>query len=284
VRIDAHQHFWRYTERDHGWIDARMARIRRDFLPQDLAPELEALGFDGCIAVQARSSPAENEFLLGLAREHPFVRGVVGWVDLCADDVARELERFAADPLAKGVRHVVQDEPDDEFLLRPDFQRGIAKLAGHGLTYDVLVYPRHLEAVERFARAFPGQPMVLDHLGKPAVGPDGAKRWKAAARKLCRLPNLHCKLSGLVTEAAWNGWTHGELWPYLDAALSAFGATRVMFGSDWPVCLLAAENYAAVAQVVLTWTDLLERTGWRMSPTERDAILGGNAARFYGVT
>jgi L-fuconolactonase len=277
VRIDAHQHFWRYSKRAYGWIDEGMGRIARDFLPADLAPELAALGFDGCIAVQARSSLAETEFLLALAREHPFVRGVVGWVDLCAPGVVRELEGFSADPCFKGVRHAVQDEPDDGFLLRADFQRGIAALAHLGLTYDLLLHPRHLEVARRFARAFPQQQMVLDHLAKPAIGRAERAPWERQFRALGELPNVACKLSGLVTEARWNAWTPGDFRFYLDVALETFGEERVLFGSDWPVCLLAAGSFSQVFDLVHDWAQ-------ELSPAAREKLFGQNAARVYRLS
>lgn len=294
MRIDAHQHFWRYSAREFPWlekptgpeqraeieaparVDARLARIRRDFLPEDLAPELEALGFDGCIAVQARSSLEETEFLLALAHEHAFVRGVVGWVDLCAPDVEPVLARFAADQHFKGVRHVVQDEPDERFLLRPDFQRGVAALARHGLTYDVLVHPRHLEVTRRFLAAFPAQAMVLDHLAKPHIAQGLRDPWERQFRALGEFPGLVCKLSGLVTEAAWNVWKPADFRFYLDVALETFGEERLLFGSDWPVCLLATESYLQVAELVSAWAE-------QLSAPARAQLFGLNAARVYGL-
>lgn len=274
VRIDAHQHFWRYSAREYGWIDARMARLRRDFLPADLAPELERARIDGCLAVQARSSPAETEFLLSLAREHRFVRGVVGWVDLQAEGVADELARLAAEPLLRGVRHVVQDEPDPGFLDRPGFRRGVAALARHGLVYELLIYPHQLDAARRFVAALPEQPIVLDHLAKPAIARGGRREWERGFRALGAFPNLACKLSGLVTEAQWNAWRPAELDVYLDVALEAFGEERLLFGSDWPVCLLAAPDYAAVHGLVQEWSA-------RLPPAARARIFGGNAQRIY---
>ncbi len=283
MRLDAHQHFWRYSPREYAWIetprqgDARMERIARDFLPADLAPALAALGIDGCIAVQARSSLAETEFLLALAREHTFVRGVVGWVDLCSPRVTRELERFSADPRFRGVRHTVQDEPDERFLLRPDFQRGIAELARFGLTYDLLIQPRQLEVARRFAAAFPAQPMVLDHLAKPGIARAERDPWERQFRALGELPHVSCKLSGLVTEARWNAWTPDDFRFYLDVALETFGEERLLFGSDWPVCLLAAESYGQVAALVLDWAE-------ELSSAAREKLLGRNAADFYHLT
>jgi L-fuconolactonase len=273
VRIDAHQHFWRYSPAEYGWIDARMSKIARDFLPADLAPELTRAGFDGCIAVQARSSLAETRFLLDLAREHAFVRGVVGWVDFTARDVAEVLARLAGEERLVGLRHIVQAEPDD-FLQRPDFQRGIGALASTALVYDVLVYPRQLEAVRRFVAAFPDQPFVLDHLAKPDIAHAARDPWERQFRALGAFPNLACKLSGLVTEAAWNTWKPADFRFYLDVALETFGEERLLFGSDWPVCLLAARDWQAVHELVLDWASAL-------SPAARVKLFGANAARLY---
>ncbi len=274
VRIDAHQHFWRYSASEFGWIDDRMQRLRRDFLPEHLGPELASLGIAGTVAVQARSSLEETRFLLGLAREHPFVRGVVGWVDLCSPAVERELEQLAGEPLLKGVRHVVQDEPDERFLLRDDFQRGVARLARLDLLYDILIYPRHLQAAAQFVDRFPEQRFVLDHLAKPRIASGERAAWQRGLRELARRPQVACKLSGLVTEADWDSWRPLELFPYLDAALEAFGEERLLFGSDWPVCLLAASSYGQVAEVVLDWAE-------RLTPAARAGLFGRNAERLY---
>jgi len=274
VRLDAHQHFWRYSPAEYAWIDARMARIARDFLPADLLPELARAGLDGALAVQARSSLAETHFLLELARAEPRIRGVVGWIDLCGDDVRGVLDGLADQPRLVGLRHIVQDEPDDRFLLRPDFQRGIAALAGRDLVYDVLVYPRQLEAVRAFVAAFPAQTFVLDHLAKPAIARGERQPWEQAFRALGAFPNLACKVSGLVTEATWNAWKPADFRFYLDVALETFGAGRLLFGSDWPVCLLAARDYATVHALVSDWAATL-------SPGARAGLFGANAARLY---
>lgn len=275
MRLDAHQHFWRYSPAEYGWIDARMGRIARDFLPADLQPELARAGFDGCLAVQARTSLAETRFLLELARAHPFVRGVVGWIDFTAPDVARLLAELAPEKALVGLRHIVQAEPDD-FLLRPDFQRGITALAGTGLVYDVLVYPRQLEAVRRFVAAFPGQAFVLDHLAKPDIAHAVRDPWERQFRALGAFPNLACKLSGLVTEATWNAWKPADFRFYLDVALETFGEERLLFGSDWPVCLLAAHDWQAVHDLLLEWASVL-------SPAARAKLFGANAARLYRI-
>lgn len=275
MRLDSHQHFWSYSAAEYPWMGEGMERLRRDHLPSDLKPLLAAAGFDGCIAVQARQSLAETEWLLSLARQHPFIRGVVGWVDLRSPSVGEQLRRIAADPKLVGVRHVVQDEPDDGFLLGRDFQRGIALLREYQLAYDLLVFPRQLPAAIRFAEAFPNQPFVLDHLAKPAVREGRMSPWREHLLQLARCQNVVCKVSGLVTEAAWGRWNVSDFTPYLEVAFEAFGPDRLMIGSDWPVCTVSAE-YGDAMRVV---TQYLERF-----PAEvRDKVLGANGARFYGI-
>jgi L-fuconolactonase len=276
VRIDAHQHFWRFDARELGWIDGRMGRIRRDFLAQELWDELARAGFDGCVAVQARSSEAETDFLLDLAREHPFVRAVVGWVDLQAEDAPERIARLARAPRLRGLRHIVQDEPDPGFLERPAFRRGVAAMARHGLVYDLLIVPRQLAAAQGFVAAHAGQPIVLDHLAKPEIARRARHPWERELRALGRFPHLACKVSGLVTEAAWMDWRPAEFTFYLDVALEAFGEDRLLFGSDWPVCLVAAESYAQVLELVADWSE-------RLTPEGRRKLFGLNAVRVYGL-
>jgi L-fucono-1,5-lactonase len=276
MRLDAHQHFWRFDPVRDAWITPDMAAIRRDFLPGDLAPELLANDIDGCIAVQADQSDAETHFLLGLAREHAFVRGVVGWVDLRAPDLDRRLGELAANPKLRGVRHIAQAEPDD-FLTRSDVARGIGRLRQFGLTYDILVYAHQLPAAIALANALPEQPFVLDHLAKPRIREGALEPWATNLRELARRPNVWCKLSGMVTEADWRHWTEADLRPYLDVAFEAFGPERLMFGSDWPVCLVAAP-YARVLGAVEAYV-----AGCELAGHDQRAIFGGNAARFYGI-
>jgi len=273
MRIDAHQHFWRYTPQEYGWISEPLATLRRDFLPSDLRPLLTRHRIDACLAVQARQSLEETRWLLELAREHAWIAGVVGWIDLRAADAGDQIARFTADPRLVGLRHIAQDEPDDGFLLRDDFCRGIAHLARHDVAYDILVYARQLPAAIGLARRFPGQAFVLDHLGKPGVRRREREPWGALMRELAELPNVACKLSGLVTEADWERWKPGDLAPYLNTALEAFGVERVMFGSDWPVCTLAASYERWLAQ--------LEGWSCMLTPAERAALFGGTAARIY---
>lgn len=275
VHVDSHQHFWTYDAREYGWIDERMGALKRDFLPSDLEPPLRAAGFDACVAVQARPSLAETARLLELAERNPFVAGVVGWVDLCSPDARAQLDRFAKHPKLVGVRHIVQGEPDDRFLLRPDFGRGIARLEEFGLAYDILIYPRHLPVAAEFVARFPRQRFVLDHLAKPEIARGEIREWSRGLRALGAAPNVLAKLSGLVTEADWKAWTPDGMRPYLDVAFECFGPGRLMIGSDWPVCTLAADYGRTMAVV----TDYLEnRPG-----AEREAVLGGNAQRFWNL-
>jgi len=274
-RLDAHQHFWKYDPASYPWIDDTMRPLQRDFLPQDLRPEMQRAGVDGTIAVQACQLVAETDWLLRLGDEHPFIKGVVGWVDLQAEDVAGQLENAARHPKLVGVRHVVQSEPDDRFLLRPAFCRGIAALGAFGLRYDILIYPRHLPAAAEFVGRFPDQPFVLDHLAKPEIRIGAIDVWARDLTRLAQAPNVYCKLSGLVTEADWRSWTPEQIAPYLDVAFDVFGGARLMAGSDWPVCTVAA-GYSRTMSVV---ADYLERR----PEAERQAVLGGNAARFYGI-
>lgn len=273
MRIDAHQHFWRYDPAKYAWISDKMAPLKRDFLPTDLKALLDETGFAGCVAVQALHSDEETRWLLELADAHEFVCGVVGWVDLCSPEAPRRLEQLAQNRKLVGVRHVAQDEPDDEFLLRPDFRRGIAHLEEYGLAYDILIYPRHLRVAAALAGEFPRQRFVLDHIAKPLIAERGMTPWARDLRTLAELPNVYCKLSGMVTEARWKQWTAQDFHPYLDTVLEAFGPARLMIGSDWPVCTLSAD-YAVTMGVVAEYIG-------KLSESEQEAILGGNCAAFY---
>jgi L-fuconolactonase len=275
MRIDAHQHFWRYDPARYPWIGERMQVLKRDYLPSDLEPLLRAAGVSGTIAVQAEQAVAETEWLLELADRHAFVRGVVGWVDLCAKDAGEALARLARRPKLVGIRHIVHDEPDDDFLLRPDFKSGIARLREHALVYDLLLFPKHLPRAVRLVEQFPEQPFVLDHIAKPFIRDGTVEPWREDLRRLAALPNVSCKLSGLVTEARWDAWRPEDIRPYLDLVLEAFGAERLMIGSDWPVCTLAAD-YARTLGVVVDWSAALPAAA-------REGVLGTNALRVYGL-
>lgn len=272
MRIDAHQHFWRYDPAEYGWIDDTMSSLRRDFLPADLKREMDAAEFDACIAVQARQTIDETRWLLALADAHPFIAGVVGWVDLQSPNVASELAGLARHPKLVGVRHIAQSEPDG-FLSRPAFRRGIAQLQRFGLAYDMLIHRHQLADAIRLVTDFPAQPFVLDHLAKPDVRRGAIETWRADMKRLAAHPNVCGKLSGLVTEADWRAWTPAQLRPYLEVAADCFGASRLMIGSDWPVCTLAA-SYARTMQVVVDFF-----AGG--SSTEREAVFGGTASHVW---
>lgn len=272
MRLDAHQHFWRYDARQYPWISAGSA-LHRDWLPADLREIQVPLGFDGTIAVQARQSLAESDWLLGLADADPRIRGVVGWVDLRSARVEEDLDRLSRHPRFVGARHVVQDEPDDDFMLGPEFLRGLSRLARYKLTYDLLIYPEQLPAALKVVARFPGQSFVLDHAAKPFIKEGWLEPWAGQIRNLARHPNVVCKVSGLVTEADWSAWRPSDLRPYLEVLLEAFGPRRLMFGSDWPVCLLAA-GYSRVVEIV-------EDFCGGMAEADRQAIFGDTAARTY---
>jgi L-fuconolactonase len=275
MRIDSHQHFWHYDPARFPWISDEMPVLRRDYLPGELEPLLRASGFDGTIVVQAQQAAPETDWLLDLADRHAFIRGVVGWVDLCSPRAGDALARYARRTKLVGVRHIVHDEPDDDFLLRADFRSGIARLREHGLVYDLLLFPKHLPRAVRVVEQFPDQPFVLDHIAKPAIRDGLVSPWREDLRRLASFPNVSCKLSGMVTEARWNEWRPEELHRYLDVVLEAFGASRLMIGSDWPVCTLSAD-YARTMGVVVEWSE-------RLASGDRDGILGRNAARVYGL-
>lgn len=273
MKIDSHQHFWKYSAAEYPWIGGDMQRIARDFLPADLAAAAVARGINGSVAVQARQSAEESRWLLELADADPFIRGVVGWVDLRSEQVVDELALVSAHEKFVGVRHVVQDEPDPRFLLGEAFVRGLRHLHSFGLTYDLLLYPPQLPAAIELVALLPDQPFVLDHLAKPRIKTGEITEWRRDLAALARHHNVCCKLSGLVTEADWHGWQRGDFAAYLDVAIDAFGPGRLMFGSDWPVCLVAAE-YADVVGIV---GDVVGR----LSATEQADVWGGTAARFY---
>jgi L-fuconolactonase len=275
MNIDAHQHFWKYNAARDTWITDPMQSIRRDFLPNDLAPELKANGIDAVIAVQADSSENETRFLVDLAERDARIAGVVGWVDLQSPQLEERLKFFSKFPKLRGFRHVAQAETDDRFLVQPDFTRGIGRLREFGFTYDILVLPRQLPAAIELVAMFPDQPFVIDHLGKPDVRTRTSTRWLEKIKRLACNPNVYCKISGLVTEADWYRWKPVDFAPYLDAAFEAFGPDRLMFGSDWPVCLVAA-TYAQVKNA-------LEEYVGKNASAERGKIFGGNAERFYGL-
>jgi L-fuconolactonase len=275
-RIDAHHHLWRYSKKEYGWIVENMAGLARDFLPQDLEPELSSSGIHGSIAVQARQTLVETQALLDFAQEFPFIRGVVGWAPIARPEFPQVLERFHHFEKLKGFRHVVQDEPDDAFLLRPDFNAGIALLERYGLVYDILIFERHLPAAISFVDRHPTQVFVLDHIAKPRIRDRVLEPWRTNIRELARRENVYCKLSGMVTEAHWTQWSFPDLLPYFEVVLDAFGPKRLMAGSDWPVCLLAATYQ--------TWFSTLREFIYRLSSAEQEMILGGVANEVYSLS
>lgn len=296
LRIDAHQHFWQFDPVRDSWLrEEDMYILRRDFGPVNFAPMLNANHFDGCVLVQVSQSPEENTFQLAHAGSNPFVKGVVGWVDLQAADIADQLAMYSEYPLLKGFRHILQGETQRDFMLRPDFLRGIGTLKKFGFTYDVLIFPDQLAFTREFVANFPDQPFVLDHIAKPdikgnsAFGESGSPKggasgkadpaslvaWQKEIRALARFENVSCKVSGMVTEAAWLTWKGVDFRPYLDTVVEAFGMKRLMFGSDWPMCLLSA-TYADTVALVADYFAAF-------SIAEKDAFFGGNAVQFYNI-
>lgn len=273
--IDAHHHLWRYSAAEYGWIDDAMQALRRDFLPADLHSEISAAGIDATVAVQARQTTAETGWLLDLAGQNPFIAGVVGWAPVASPDFSRVLDELRANSKLKGLRHVLQDEPDDAYALRDDFQRGLKLLDGTGLVYDILIYAHQLPVAAQLVDLHPNQIFVLDHLAKPKIAAHELSPWREDLRKLAARPNVTCKISGMATEADWQGWTLADLEPYLATALECFGSERLLAGSDWPVCT-AATSYVRWWQTLRQWASPL-------STSEQAAILGGNAARVYNL-
>ena len=273
VRIDSHQHFWIYNEADYPWMAGERAPLQVDYMPPDINPLLNASGIDGTVAVQARQVQRETDFLLELADQYDFVRGVVGWLDMRADDIEAQLERFAGRPGLSGLRHIVHDEADDRFMLGGNFLRGLAALKQYDLRYDLLLYPRHIPVAIQVVKRFPEQPFVLDHIAKPFIKDGTLEPWASDIRELASHDNVWCKVSGMVTEAAWSAWTPDDFRPYLDVVFDCFGAERLMFGSDWPVCTLAG-SYSEVVGIVEGYIATL-------SAAEQAKVMGGVAAEFY---
>ena len=275
MRIDSHQHFWKYSAAEYPWISNAMSRLRRDFLPVDLQNELKKNRLDGSIVVQARQTIEETKWLLALSEQFPFIKGVVGWADVRADNIEDQLAELAEHPKFVGVRHVLQDEADDRFMLRPDFMRGIEKLGRFGLTYDLLLFPRHLSNATKLVRKFPDQKFVLDHISKPSIKDGTLEPWTREIKNFSKSPNVYCKLSGMVTEARWTQWREADFRPYVDVVFEAFGEDRLMFGSDWPVCLVSA-SYQQVIGIVQHYFS-------KRSAGMHAKIFGGNAVAFYGL-
>lgn len=272
--IDAHHHLWNYDPVEYGWIGEPMSVLKRDFAPADLKLHMDAAAVIGAVSVQARQSLEETDMLLDHASRHSFIRGVVGWVPFCeATGVKAHLDRYAGNPWIKGYRHVVQDEPDDDFILRPDFNEGIRALLPYGTIYDILIFERHLRQTIRFVDQHPNQMFVLDHIAKPRIAANELSPWRENLIELARRENVACKISGMATEAHWRDWRATDLKPYFDVALEAFTPRRLMFGSDWPVLELAG-NYAEWAAIVRQWIAAL-------STAEQQRILHDTAFELY---
>ena len=273
--IDSHQHFWKYNLQKHDWITEDMQVIQRDFLPSDLLPILQKNNIDGCISIQADQTEDETDFLLELSDNHDFIKGIVGWVDLRADNIYERLEHYSQFKKLKGFRHIVQGENDAKFMLRPKFKNGITALALYDFTYDILIYHYQLEQAIQFVKLFPNQKFVLDHLGKPDIKSGEYALWQTNIKKLALHQNVFCKISGMITEGEWDDWKPSDFTVYLDIIVKAFGTDRLMYGSDFPVCALAAtyeEQLNIVTVYFLTFTNL-----------EKKKIMGDNALKFYGI-
>ena len=274
MKLDSHQHFWKYSPQQHNWIDDSMVSLKRDFLPNDLDPHLIENKIEACVVVQADQSEKETEFLLELATQYEFIKGVVGWVDLRAKNVEERLKFYCQNQYFKGVRHIVQSEKQD-FLLDPAFQNGIGKLGNLNLTYDLLIYSHQIEAAIKLVSQFPNQKFVLDHLAKPNIKNGKIDPWKNQIQRMAQFSNVSCKISGMVTEADHAQWKPSDFIPYLDIVFDAFGENRILFGSDWPVCLLAA-SYQEVYHLITDYTA-------NFSLEQRDKLFGANAERFYNI-
>lgn len=272
--IDAHQHFWHYDPGAHTWITDEMKVIRRDFLPADLQPLLQAHGVEGSVVVQVDQTEDETHQLLKMAADHDFIRGVVGWIDLRSADLAGRLDYFSGQKKLKGFRHIVQAEATG-FLSQPSFIKGVQLLGRHHFTYDLLVYHHQLAEALQFVRQVPDTQIVIDHLAKPSIVSGSLREWEVHMRAMAEHQNVYCKVSGMVTEAKWSGWTFQDFVPYLDVVTEAFGSDRLMYGSDWPVCLVAA-SYTDQRSIVEQYFETF-------SPPEKNCILGGNAERFYNL-
>jgi L-fuconolactonase len=275
LKIDAHHHLWHFDPKEYAWIDDHMQVLRRDFLPAGLHKEMLANGISGSVAVQARQTVEETRWLLELAGQNAFIKGVVGWVPLADPNIGAVLEKFAANPKLRAVRHVLQDEPDENHILRTDFNRGIGQLARYHLTYDILIFERHLPHTIQFVDKYPNQTFVVDHLAKPRVKYKAISPWREHMQELAKRPNVYCKISGLATEANHASWTEAQLQPYIDTVLETFTPKRVMFGSDWPVCLLAITYQH--------WVAIVSQTAARLSISEQQRLWAGTAIEAYGL-
>jgi L-fuconolactonase len=275
MRIDSHQHFWKYDPIRDSWITEEMSVIRKDFLPTDLKPLLQQNKIDGCVIVQSDQSEIENDFQLNNAVQHSFIKGVVGWIDLCSPNVEQSLEFYSGFHLMKGFRHVLQGEKDRAFMLRPDFKNGISLLNKYNFSYDILIFPDQLGYTLELVKAFPEQRFVIDHVAKPYIKDKKIDEWKKDMKAIADCKNVYCKVSGMVTEADWKNWKKEDLTPYMDMVTEAFGVQRIMFGSDWPVCLVAS-SYDK-------WVETVQTYFASFSSSEQELVFGGNAIKFYNL-
>ena len=273
--IDSHQHFWNYEPEKHSWIDDEMSVIRCDFLSDDLQKVFDENGVDACVAVQADQTTEETDFLISLAENNNFIKGVVGWVDLRSESIEEDLLKYKKYDVVKGFRHVVQEEQDHNFMLRPEFLNGIELLGKYDLCYDILIFPHQLGAALELVKKFPNQKFVIDHIAKPYIKDGFFEGWAVMMREIAKNQKVYCKISGMITEADYKTWTPEQVHPYMKLVLESFGAGRVMYGSDWPVCLVAG-NYSIVKALV---TDFISD----LSQAQQNAIMGGNAAKFYNL-
>jgi L-fuconolactonase len=272
-RIDAHQHFWNYDPQRHTWMSENMNVLKTNLLPIHLLPHLETCGLAGCVAVQADQSEDENTFLLQLAENQNFIQGIVGWIDLKAKNIEERLAYYQQFPKMKGFRHLLQDEAQRDFMLIPAFMEGVAKLKKYDYTYDILIFTDQMPYALEFIKAFPEQSFVIDHIGKPMIKQQIIGDWEKHMKAFANFPNLYCKISGLVTEADWQHWKKEDFRAYLDIVVEAFGMDRIMYGSDWPVCLLAA-TYE-------TQFDTINNYFSGFSTSEQNKFFGENAIKFY---
>src|SRR5438132_1567910 len=274
MTIDSHVHFWKYDKKAYAWIDSSMKVLQADHLPEHLALALKRNDVDGVVAVQALPTELDTHFLVELAKTHPVIKGVVGWVDLQADNFEDRLQYFSQYPIIKGYRHIVQGEPLD-FLARKNFRRGVAALKHYNYTYDILIFPNQLRPAIDFVYAMPEQAFVIDHCAKPDIRHKKIDEWKVLMKEIAMFPNVCCKLSGLFTEAAWKEWSPADFYPYLDVVFEAFGVDRLLFGSDWPVILLSG--------IYVQWKSLLEKYMESFPYEDREKVFGTNAIHFYNL-
>jgi L-fuconolactonase len=276
MKIDSHHHFWKYDPHTYSWMNEKMDILKVDYQPADLKDEISAVGIDGVISVQADQSIRETDDLLAHAKVNDFILGVVGWLPLADANVKGLMDKYAEKTLLKGIRHVVQDEPDDDFILGEGFNRGVTLLKEYNWVYDILIYERQLCPSIQFVDRHPDQVFVLDHIAKPRIGDALLEPWKTQMNEIAKRENVSCKLSGMATEANWNNWQKDDLIPYMEIALDAFGPDRIMFGSDWPVARLAVE-YGP-------WVEICRDFISQLSENEQSLIEGEVATQVYGLS